>query len=218
MIPLRDEGPKGNIPFINLIFIGLNIWFYIQQPGHDPGPYYQQFGVVPAKLVSLPLHLFQGDLSVLWSLFTSLFVHGSLTHIAFNMLYLWIFGDNIEYFLGHTRYIFFYLACGLIATLSQVVIDPLSEAPIIGASGAISGIMGAYLLKFPRNRVTTMFIFIILIKFIRIRALYLLGFWILYQGFMGYNAILSGQQGGVAWFAHIGGFVAGMILVNLFRK
>jgi membrane associated rhomboid family serine protease len=197
MIPLRDEGPKGNIPFINLIFIGLNIWFYIQQPGHDPGPYYQQFGVVPAKLVSLPLHLFQGDLSVLWSLFTSLFVHGSLTHIAFNMLYLWIFGDNIEYFLGHTRYIFFYLACGLIATLSQVC---------------------AYLLKFPRNRVTTMFIFIILIKFIRIRALYLLGFWILYQGFMGYNAILSGQQGGVAWFAHIGGFVAGMILVNLFRK
>ena len=218
MIPIRDEGPKGHIPFVNILFIGLNIYFFVIQPSVNADAYFEKYGLIPEKLMALPAYLSHGDFTVLFSLFTSLFIHGGLAHIAFNMLYLWIFGDNIEYFQGHVGYFFFYLICGVAATMTQVMIDPTSTLPVIGASGAISGIMGGYLVKFPKNRVTTLFIFIIFIRFFRIRAVYLLGFWFLYQGFMGYSAYVSGQQGGVAWFAHIGGFISGMILVNIFRK
>jgi membrane associated rhomboid family serine protease len=155
---------------------------------------------------------------VLGSLFSSLFLHADFMHLAGNMIFLWIFGDNIEYAIGHFNYFIFYLLCGLAATFTHVFIDPTSTIPIIGASGAISGILGAYLIKFPKNKVTTLFIIVIFIRIVKIRAVYLLGFWFLLQLLYGYLSLGSESGGGVAWFAHIGGFISGLILVNIFKK
>ena len=160
----------------------------------------------------------QQSLSILQPLFTSLFVHGGFMHLAGNMLFLWVFGDNIEYAVGHINYIFFYIFCGIAATLTQVFIEPNSIIPIVGASGAISGVMGAYVLKYPKNQVTTIFIIFIFIKIIKMPAIYLLGFWFLFQVLQGYFSLGQETLGGVAWFAHIGGFLSGIIFVNIFKK
>jgi membrane associated rhomboid family serine protease len=219
MIPIRDDSPKGYFPFINYILIALNIFFYFKQPSNleDLKLFYYTYGLVPENLTNILSHLASHDYSVIVSLFTNLFIHGDLMHLIGNMLFLWIFGDNIEYLIGHVRYIFFFLLCGFAATLSQYVISPYSAIPLIGASGAISGIMGAYMLKFPSNRVTILFIIVIFIYVTRVPAIIVLGVWFLYQILQGYFSLGQQGLGGVAWFAHIGGFISGIILVKVFE-
>jgi len=220
MIPLKDENPKKNLPFINFVFIIANVAVFIYQPASEEliRKFFSTYGLIPSNLT----HIFNNDISqiflVIQSLFSSLFVHADFLHLAGNMIFLWVFGDNIEYIIGHFNYILFYILSGIGATLVQVFIDPNSLIPIIGASGAISGVLGAYILKFPKNKVTTLFIIIIFIKIVKIRAVYLLGIWFAYQLFQGYFSLGQESMGGVAWFAHIGGFISGVILVNIFKK
>jgi rhomboid family protein len=220
MIPLKDENPKKNLPFINFIFIIANIAVFIYQPSSEKllSAFYNSYGLIPNNLTTLLQNELPQVLIILQSLFSSLFVHGGFMHLAGNMIFLWVFGDNIEYAIGHFNYILFYLLCGIAATLTQVFIEPNSLIPVIGASGAISGILGAYIIKFPKNKVTTLFIIFIFIKIIKIRAVYLLGIWFLFQIFQGYLSLGQESMGGVAWFAHIGGFISGLILVNIFKK
>ncbi|MCK5033699.1 MAG: rhomboid family intramembrane serine protease [Calditrichia bacterium] len=220
MIPLKDENPKKNLPFINFIFIIANLAVFIYQPSSEQylREFFQTFGLIPNKLITLLQYGMPQTLLIIQSLFSSLFVHAGFMHLAGNMLFLWVFGDNIEYTIGHVNYILFYLLCGVVATLVQVFIEPNSTIPIIGASGAVSGILGAYIIKFPKNKVTTLFIIIIFIKIVKIRAIYLLGIWFIYQLLQGYFSLGQESMGGVAWFAHIGGFISGIILVNIFKK
>ena len=220
MIPLKDENPKKNLPFINFIFILANIAVFIYQPSSEEliRTFFNTYGLIPNNLTTLLQNEFEQVFLIIQSLFSSLFVHGGFMHLAGNILFLWVFGDNIEYAIGHINYIFFYLLCGIAATLTQVFIEPNSLIPVIGASGAISGILGAYIIKYPKNKVTTLFIIFIFIKIVKIRAVYLLGIWFVYQMIQGYFSLGQESMGGVAWFAHIGGFISGIILVNIFKK
>ncbi len=217
MIPIRDENPTEITPFVNYLFIGLNIaaWFLLQGAG-DPQVLrasVESFGAVPCEIVGeCPIEGIRYP-----SLITSMFMHGSWAHLLLNMLFLWVFGNNIEDSMGHLRYIVFYLVCGLAAVAAQILIAPASQVPMVGASGAISGIMGGYILLYPRVRVRVWFppIFIF-----NLPAAFMLGYWFvgqLVQGF-GVLAIVDEQQGGVAFWAHIGGFVAGLVLVKPFEK
>lgn len=217
MIPLRDDSPKGFFPFINLILIAVNIYIFFSMPWEIEASeaYYRLYGVIPSDFLHIFDLPFTDQLMVIRTLFSSLFLHGGFMHLLSNMLYLWIFGDNIEYAIGHFRYLFFYIFCGLLASATQIAIDPSSTIPMIGASGAISGILGAYLLKFPRNRVTILFIIFIFFKTFRVPAIGLLSFWFLYQVLQG---IVLPAESGVAWFAHIGGFVFGLLFIKLFEK
>ena len=197
----------------------MNIYVFYIQPSNieQLKIFFHTYGVVPENLSNIVSQLRNQNFSVLYSLITNIFVHGDLMHLIGNMLFLWIFGDNIEYLIGHMRYIFFYLLCGIFATLSQYFIYPHSAIPMIGASGAISGIMGAYLLKFPSNRVTVLFILFIFIHFIKVPAIVVLSIWFIYQIVQGYFFLGEQNLGGVAWFAHIGGFISGIILVKVFE-
>jgi membrane associated rhomboid family serine protease len=150
-------------------------------------------------------------------MFTSMFLHGGLFHIGGNMLYLWIFGNNVEDTLGHGRFLVFYLLSGVAAALAQTVINPGSRVPMIGASGAVSGVLGAYLLLFPYARVLTLITFGFFIRIVPIPAMLVLGFWIVVQAMNGLITFGTPDRGGVAWFAHIGGFVAGLGLLLVFR-
>jgi membrane associated rhomboid family serine protease len=151
------------------------------------------------------------------TLFTSMFMHGGLFHIFGNMLYLWIFGNNIEDRLGHFRFIFFYLFCGIAAAMSHALVAPSSTVPMIGASGAISGVLGAYLLLFPYARIHTIIFLGFFVQTIRIPALIVIGFWAIIQLLSGLTAQGIQSQGGIAWFAHVGGFVAGLVTIKLWQ-
>jgi rhomboid family protein len=174
----------------------------------------REFGLVPCRLTgACPV---AGDLpSPVFTIFSSMFLHGGFFHIAGNMLYLWIFGNNVEDALGHVRFLFFYLASGVAAAAAQTLAGPDSQVPMIGASGAISGVLGAYLILFPHANVYTLVIFGFFWRIVRIPAMIVLGFWLVVQIL---NVLGSlGAGGGVAWSAHIGGFVAGMILLFIIR-
>ncbi len=210
MIPIADESPKGYIPFVNytLILANLLLYFFWQQP---TDVFFNTYGLVPGRLFQQPDNILGYT-----SFFTSMFMHGGIMHLLGNMLYLWIFGDNIEYAIGHNRYLFFYLTVGIGAGLLQVFMNPASAVPMVGASGAISGVLGAYLLKYPKNKISILLFFIIFIKIVKIPALIVLSLWFLLQLYNGY--FLAGAEGGVAWFAHIGGFVVGFVLIKIFEK
>jgi len=215
MIPIADENQKGYIPFVNYLFLIINIlvYFFLQPTTESAArSFFNQYGLIPNQLINNPF-LIEGYIPV----FTSMFLHGGLMHLAGNMLYLWIFGDNIEYVLGHMRYFIFYFIVGIGAAAGQIIIAPDSTTPMVGASGAISGILGAYLLKFPRNRVSILFFFFIIIRVIQVPAIIVLSFWFLFQVYNGYFHLDQGMTSGVAWFAHIGGFVTGFALVKLFE-
>ncbi len=211
MIPIADESPRGYVPFVNygLIFINIFAYFFLQE---HTAEFFFTYGLVPAKFFSLDYQPF-----ATFTIFTSMFMHGGLGHLFGNMLYLWIFGDNIEYTLGHVRYLFFYLTVGMAAALAQTFFAPGSMVPMVGASGAISGVLGAYLLKFPTNRVSVLIFFFFFIEIIHVPAIVLLSLWFLFQLLNGYMSLVPGLQGGVAWFAHIGGFAAGFLLVKMFE-
>ena len=208
MIPIYDDNPALGRPILTIaIIVGcILVWFL--QISLGPGGEREaiiSFGLVPSAFLG---NTFQnGPISPLFTVFTSMFMHGGLMHLGGNMLYLWIFGDNIEGALGHTRFLFFYLICGIAAELAQVFVDPTSNIPMIGASGAVSGVLGAYLIFYPRARVRTLVFLGIFITFLRLPAVFLLGVWIIGQII---SAMLSSPGSpGVAWFAHLGGFGCG---------
>ncbi|PYQ93622.1 MAG: rhomboid family intramembrane serine protease [Acidobacteria bacterium] len=210
MIPLRDVIPSRTTPYITITIIVLNAlaWLFEVSLPHDVlNEFLTIYGVVPAYF-SWP------------TLITSMFLHGSWSHVIGNMWYLWIFGDNVEDRVGHGRFIFFYLLCGIAAALGQVAVNPSSMLPTIGASGAIAGVMGAYFVLYPHSRVLTLVPWIF-IQIIELPAITLLGFWFLMQLFSaGAIAVTASTHGsgGVAFAAHVVGFVAGLGGVFLFRK
>jgi len=211
MIPIADESPHGYTPFVNYGLIALNIFAYFFWQQHTE-QFIFTYGLVPAKFFSPDYQPF-----ATFTIFTSMFMHGGLGHLFGNMLYLYIFGDNIEYTLGHVRYLFFYLTAGIAAALLQTFLAPHSTIPMVGASGAISGVLGAYLLKFPRNRISLLIFFFFFIDIIHVPAIIVLSLWFIFQFVNGWLSLLPGLQGGVAWFAHIGGFLAGFTLVKVFE-
>jgi membrane associated rhomboid family serine protease len=211
MIPLRDVIPSRTTPYITVTIIILNTlaWLYELALPRDVLPLFLQFyGVVPADFTAT-------------TLVSSMFLHGSWSHVIGNMWYLWIFGDNVEDRVGHGRFIVFYLLCGIAAGLGQIAMDPSSTLPTIGASGAIAGVMGAYFVLYPHSRVLTLVWFFFYIEIFELPALVLLGLWFLMQlfsaGAIAATANSSGG-GGVAFMAHVAGFIFGMIAVFVFKK
>ena len=219
MIPLKDNIPSSRTPVITIGLILINVLVYLNQltlPPRAAVRFVYLYGLIPVEISQGQL-LIQHPVPVYGTILTSMFVHGGLFHLAGNMLYLWIFGDNVEDRLGRFRFLLFYLLSGLAAAAAQILSDPHSQIPMVGASGAISGVLGAYLLLYPHARVVTLVFFGWFVRVIEIRALIVLGFWIVVQlasGLLTWGA----QVGGVAWFAHIGGFVAGLVMVIPLRR
>ncbi len=211
MIPLRDLIPSRTRPFVTIGLIILNTLVFLYQLSLGPlvNTLVMVFGLVPA------------DFS--WTtVFTSMFLHGGFLHLAGNMLYLWVFGDNVEDRVGHGRFLVFYLLCGVVAALAQSAVAPHSRIPMVGASGAIAGVLGAYLVLYPRSRVLTLLPIFIFWQVVEIPAVYLLGMWFLLQFLSGVGSIattaVSGDAGGVAFWAHVAGFVAGVAGISVFRR
>ena len=217
MIPLRDSPVSRRFPYINIALILANVVVFYQQLGMTEGQL--QAAVVAHGLI--PVRLFEslarGELALaLAPLFSYQFLHGGWLHIGSNMLYLWVFGDNIEDRLGHVRYLIFYLLTGALAGMAQSLTGPASGVPVIGASGAVAGILGAYLISCPRARVLALIPVFFFLTVAEVPAVIFLGFWFILQIFSGVASI--GMELPVAWWAHIGGFVAGLLLVNIFGK
>jgi membrane associated rhomboid family serine protease len=206
MIPLRDVIPSRTTPIITLTIILLNAmaWLYeVALPRERLAVFLQVFGVVPADFHPP-------------TLVTSMFLHGSWSHVIGNMWFLWIFGDNVEDRVGHGRFILFYLCCGFVAALGQTAVDPESTLPMIGASGAIAGVMGAYFVLYPGSRVLTLVPLIVIWDMIEIPAIVLLGFWFVLQLFSaGAIAATASTGGGVAFTAHVAGFLSGVVGIFL---
>jgi membrane associated rhomboid family serine protease len=215
-LPLKDDNPTNTFPFVTVALILANCFvFYHQLTLSLPAAqkFIFQWGAIPYQIVHGEVLYGKGLFPPFLTLFSSMFLHGGFLHLIGNMLYLWIFGNNIEDSLGHFRFLLFYLLTGLGAALAQVFSDPQSTTPMIGASGAVAGVLGAYLLLFPHARILTLMFIFVFIRMIRIPALIVLGFWFLVQ----LLSVTSGFETGVAFFAHIGGFVAGLILVKIFQ-
>jgi len=217
MLPLRDDNPTRTFPAVTIALIAINVILFIYQASLPAGlrdELVMTRGLVPGAVTALP-RLGPGAIgTVALSFLTSMFLHGSLLHLGGNMLYLWIFGNNIEDRMGHVRFPIFYLLCGLAAGLTQVAMLPGSPVPMVGASGAIAGVLGAYIILFPNARILTVVPIFIFLHFVKLRAFVVLGIWFLFQ--ILYSMMSDPAQGGVAWFAHIGGFLAGMALLFLF--
>lgn len=217
MIPIRNNTATETFPFVTILIILANVSVFVYQLSLEPAEGHaliMQAGVIPYEIthgVDMPPRL---GLPVQLTLLSSMFLHGGFLHIIGNMLYFWIFGSNIEDRVGHLRFVVFYLLCGVTASLVQVQGTPESTVPMIGASGAISGVLGAYLILFPRARVLTLVTFIFFFRLLEIPAVIFLGMWIILQFI---NVSHCGQTG-VAWLAHIGGFFTGLILLPLFKK
>ncbi|MDZ4798978.1 MAG: rhomboid family intramembrane serine protease [Bryobacteraceae bacterium] len=209
MIPLRDTQPSNNFPAVTLVIIVINVLVFLFEISLEP--HYRNFfiaqhGIVPDRLE-------------LQDLVTSMFLHGGWMHLIGNMWFLWIFGDNVEDVLGHSKYLLFYLLCGIAAALVHILLNPFSRIPTVGASGAIAGVMGAYLVRFPRSRILTLIPIFIFVTTMEIPAAFMLLYWFGLQFLQGIGSIAysSISGGGVAWFAHIGGFLAGIGLVFVLR-
>ena len=218
MIPLRDNIHSRHFPFMTVLLIAINFYYFYQELLLSDAAltaFISHYGLVPsvfmAKLAKTPLAV-----ATYTPLISNLFLHGGWMHVIGNMWYLWLFGHSVEDCLGRLNFVYFYLLCGILANLSQLVIDPTTTIPTIGASGAISGVLGAYFLLYPRARISTLIPLFILFPIIQIRAWLFLIFWFLLQLQSGAMA-LSMSGGGIAWWAHIGGFVAGMVLAKIFK-
>jgi membrane associated rhomboid family serine protease len=224
MVPLKDENPIKITPYITYILIATNILVFIYELNLNPTQldiFFHLFAVVPKELTASMngVDVHQGIPEVVTPI-TSQFLHAGFTHIAFNMLFLWIFGNNIEEQLGRVKYLFFYLSCGALAVLAQWFFSALSDVPSLGASGAIAGIMGAYILKFPQARIVTVVPLGFFFPLFRIPAVYFLGFWFLEQALNGVTSLevtasVGMESGGVAYWAHAGGFIAGAVLAPI---
>ncbi|MBI4743770.1 MAG: rhomboid family intramembrane serine protease [Actinobacteria bacterium] len=214
MFPLYDENPSKTFPFITISLIIINIGIFINEIslGSNLHQFIQAYALIPFNISNG-----QGYLGFI----TSMFIHGGFFHIFGNMLYLWIFGNNIEDTLGHFKFFLFYILCGLGGSLAQIIVSPNSQTPIIGASGAIAGVLAAYLIMFPTARIATLVPIFLFLQVIRLPAILVIGFWIVVQ-FLNGIALINGQttgvSEGVAWFAHIGGFLTGAVLILILPK
>lgn len=219
MIPLRDDLPTTSPPVVTWMLIGLCVFVFLGQIGLSPRGeelFAYRYGVVPAVLfgqAALPVSA--AAITPAWTVLTSQFLHGGVMHLAGNMLYLWVFGDNVEDVLGSFRFLLFYLICGTAAALTQSLADPASTVPMIGASGAISGVLGAYILLFPAARITVLVPIGFYLLTPRWPAGLVLGLWFATQVMS--SLLAAPGTPGVAWLAHIGGFLTGAALVLLFR-
>ena len=218
MFPLKDDNPTQNTPFatITIILLCISVFLYqLSLDNIDNNNFILEFGMKPASLFAkgLPENniFFAG-----FTIFSSMFMHGSFFHLAGNMLFLWIYGNNIEDSMGTVKFIFFYAFCGLAAAFLQAFITPDSDIPMIGASGAVSGVLSAYFLLFPRARVSTLVILFFFITIIKIPAGILIAIWFFTQLFNAYQT--NPYSPGVAWYAHIGGFVMGFLLIPFFKR
>jgi membrane associated rhomboid family serine protease len=231
MIPLKDYNPTRRFAIVNLALLLINVLVFIRdrmtghyeqvmvETGHGEMAVKQFVGGLSERLALVPADLIANPFMEWPTIFTSMFLHGNWLHIGSNMLYLWIFGNNIEDTLGRGRFILFYFACGAAAVIAQVLSDPSSPVPMVGASGAVAGILGAYLILYPRARILTLVPVFIIFFTIEVPAFFIIGYWALIQLA---NAYLLGggemlRQGGVAYFAHLGGFGAGVVLILLTR-
>ncbi len=204
MFPLRDHNPSSSTPYVVYFLMAANILGYFWYTTtftspHDLGTFYAAYAAVPTEIMA-------GDDTV--TLLTSIFVHGGFMHLAGNMLFLWIFGDNMEDEMGHIPFLIFYLISGVCATLAHVLSDPTSQVPLVGASGAIAGVMGGYLLMFPKARIDIFIFFVVFFKIIPIPAFLMLGIWLGLQFIGGFG----GDGAGVAYWAHTGGFLIGLLM------
>src|SRR3972149_11314459 len=218
MFPLRDNIPTDKKPVVTVAIILANvlIFFYQLSLGENFNYLLFKYGAIPFEITQGQEVTYEAAFPIPLTLFTAMFLHGGWMHVIGNMWYLWIFGNNVEDKLGHFRFVIFYLLSGLIASLTYVATNVNSQVPMIGASGAIAGVLGAYLIRFPGARVLTLIWFGFFVRIVAIPALYVLGFWFIIQLLNGLPAIGANITGGVAWFAHIGGFVAGMGLFKVF--
>ncbi|MCK4574840.1 rhomboid family intramembrane serine protease [candidate division WOR-3 bacterium] len=218
MIPLKDDNPTRTFPFITIALIVINCILFIIElsQGKYLITFIESFGCIPYEITMgtdvEPFIFFPVRLTII----TSMFLHGGWMHLVGNMLYLWIFGNNIEDKLGHLRFIIFYFIVGITASIAQILINPYSTIPQIGASGAISGVLGAYLLLFPKAKVLTLVPLFYFIRVIKLPAFVILGFWIALQIINGFASLSYTAVGGVAFFAHIGGFIAGLLFIKPF--
>ena len=218
MFPIKDDNPTESRPYVTCALIGLNILIFFYQIGLEENirtSLIFEYGFKPSQLFSNENSLNFNQSSLL-TIFTSMFLHGGLFHLLGNMLFLWIYGNNVEDSMGHIKFLIFYLLCGLAASLLQAIVSFDSSIPMIGASGAVSGVLSAYFLLYPKARVLTLVVLLIFITFIRIPAGLLIGFWFLSQII---NAYFNDPNSpGVAWYAHIGGFLMGLLLIPFFKK
>ena len=211
MIPLRDVIPSRTTPFVTTTLVALNVVVFLYEFSLGPtlSAFVSTFGLVPAQFS--------------WfSVFTSMFLHGGLLHVGGNMLYLWIFGDNVEDRMGHGRFLAFYVLCGVAAALGQTVTSPDSTVPMVGASGAVAGVMGAYFVLYPRSKIVTLVPIFVFLHIVEVPAIFFLGIWFLMQFASGVGSIVGSAAdtggGGIAFWAHIAGFAAGLVGVFLFRR
>ncbi len=224
MIPIGDyAGERRNFPIVNYALIAINVLAFIYEmtlPGAQLDEFFLRWGAIPSAIVGGTAAPSPNGLPVYITLLTSIFLHGGWLHLGGNMLYLWVFGDNVENALGRGRYLLFYLICGLGGSLAQIAISPISTIPTIGASGAIAGVMGAYLVMFPGAQVRTLIFIVFFVTITYLPAAIVIGIWFLMQLFNGVTSLGPDAQqgGGVAFFAHIGGLIVGALLALLLRR
>jgi membrane associated rhomboid family serine protease len=218
MIPLKDRNPSYSIPYVNYLIIGMNVvvFFYELSLGPQLDRFFMTYGLIPDRFFYLSHH-HELLLGRFIPFFTSMFIHGGWLHIIGNMWFLFIFGDNVEDKLGHSKYLIFYILSGLAAATLQVYIDPGSSVPTIGASGAISGVLGSYIILFPRAKILTLIPIFFFFDIIELPAFLFIGIWFLMQFFSGIEALGIDTTGGVAWWAHVGGFIFGLFITPLLK-
>ena len=210
LFPYKDDNPRILVPYVTYVIISINVLIFVFQlnmgmvSSAAEREFIYRFGFIPANFSII-------------TVFTSMFLHGGISHIMGNMWFLWVFGDNVEGVLGHVKFAIFYIICGLAATMSQLFVDPSSTIPMVGASGAIAGVLGMYMIRFPHARVHVFAFIIIFFTTFRIPAMFVLGFWFFNQLTNGLGSLGFDTTGGVAWFAHIGGFISGVMLNQAFK-
>ena len=210
LFPYKDDNPRILVPYVTYAIISINVLIFVFQlnmgmvSSASEREFIYRFGFIPANFSII-------------TVFTSMFLHGGVSHIMGNMWFLWVFGDNVEGVLGHVKFAVFYIICGLAATMSQLFVDPSSTIPMIGASGAIAGVLGMYMIRFPHARVHVFAFIIIFFTTFRVPAMFVLGFWFFNQLTNGLGSLGFDTTGGVAWFAHIGGFISGVMLNQAFK-
>ncbi|MEW5806165.1 MAG: rhomboid family intramembrane serine protease [Acidobacteriota bacterium] len=210
MIPLRDENPTRTFPFVTIAIIVSNVIVFgyeVLLPPELLENLLRRYAIIPYNLVHFSISTQPSGFPNIFTLISSTFLHGGIWHIVGNMLFLWIFGNNVEDALGHFKFIFFYFISASVAGLSQSFTSPDSYIPVIGASGAVAGVLGAYFVLYPHARVVTLFWLFIFIRIVKVPALVFLALWFFLQ------VMYAGMGGGIAWFAHIGGFIAGILMI-----
>jgi membrane associated rhomboid family serine protease len=213
MLPLKDDLRSHTRPIVTYVLLGINIivFFYEVSLGSHLNDFIQVYGATPYNI------FYRGGLSSYMTIFSSMFIHANVMHIFGNMLFLWIFADNIEDRMGHVKFVIFYLVCGIAAVLLHGVTAMNSQVPMVGASGAISGVLGAYILLYPKARILALIPFGFFLRAMYLPSVIFLGIWFLYQFLFGVSTI-GAKGGGVAYFAHIGGFIAGLLLALPFKR